>query len=169
MRRIIQLLVAWCWAAMLISCSKEDSITPVVPPPPPPPPYTAPAISDLSFSPAKVTIQPNQLMFVINGTLTYKDVNGGVASVKLKTSTGLELTVPVPVNNQSSGTVTGNFQFGMVTTPGFIDFEVWILDLKGMASNKLTGRIEMVVDNQGPVWHSYATSIKLWKVRWLED
>lgn len=170
MRRYHQLLFAWCWAAMLISCSKEDSITPVGPTPPPPSPtLTTPVISNLSFSPEKVTIKPDQPTFVINGTLTYKDVNGGVASVKLKVSTGLELTVPVPLNNQSAGTVTGTFQFGMVTTPGFIDFEIWIIDLKGIASNKLTGRIEMVVDNQGLAWHSYASSVKLWRVRWLED
>ena len=171
MRRYYQLLFAWCWAAMLISCSKEDSISPVgpTPPIPPSPTLTTPVISDLSFSPEKVTIKPDQPTFVINGTLTYKDVNGGVASVKLKASTGLELTVPVPLNNQSAGTVTGSFQFGMVTQPGFIDFEVWILDLKGIASNKLTGRIEMVVDNQGMSWQTLSTSIKLWRVRWLED
>jgi hypothetical protein len=156
---------------MLISCSKEDSISPggSPPPPPPPPSLTTPVISDLSFSPAKVTIKPSQPTFVINGTLTYKEVNGGVASVKLKASTGLELTVPVPQNNQSAGTVTGSFQFEMVTNPGFIDFEVWIVDIAGIASNRITGRIEIVVDDQGLLWHSYPTTIKLWRVRWLED
>jgi hypothetical protein len=166
MRRSIQLLVAWCWAAMLISCSKDDSITPDVPTPPP---VTAPVISNLSFSPAKVTIKLDQPNFIISGTLNYSKASGGVASVKLKASTGLQLTVPVPYNTQSEGTVTGSFLFGMVLAPGFVDFEVWIVDMKGTASNKLSGRIEMVLDDQGLSWHSYNSTVKLWKVRWVED
>jgi hypothetical protein len=166
MRRSIQLLVAWCWAAMLISCSKDDSITPDVPTPPP---VTAPVISNLSFSPAKVTIKLDQPSFVISGTLNYSKASGGVASVKLKASTGLQLTVPVPYNTQSEGTVTGSFQFGMIADPGNIDFEVWIVDMKGIPSNKLVGSIEMVIDDQGTFWQSYNSTVKLWKVRWLED
>lgn len=166
MRRSIQLLVAWCWAAMLISCSKDDSITPDVPTPPP---VTTPVISNLSFSPAKVTIKLDQPSFVISGTLNYSKASGGVASVRLKASTGLQLTVPVPYNTQSEGTVTGSFQFGMVADPGNIDFEVWIIDMKGTPSNKLSGSIEMVIDDQGTFWQSYSTTVKLWKVRWLED
>lgn len=169
MRRSIQLLVAWCWAAMLISCSKDDSITPVGPNPPTPPVTTTPVISNLSFSPTKVYIKPDQPMFVINGTLNYTNASGGVASIKLKASTGLETTVPVPNNTLSEGTLTGSFQFGMVMDPGMINFEVWIIDMKGTASNKLSGSIEMLIDDRGLSWQSYNSTIKLWKVRWIED
>jgi hypothetical protein len=167
MRRYIQLLVAWCWAAMLISCSKDDPVSPVGPTPPPV--STTPVISNLNFSPTTVYIKPDQPTFVINGTLNYSKASGGVASVKLKASTGLLLTVPVPNNNQSDGTVTGSFEFGMLTSPGRIDFEVWIIDMKGIASNKLNGSIEMSIDDRGIYWQSYNTSVKLWKVRWIGD
>jgi hypothetical protein len=169
MRRYFQLLLAWCWAAMLISCSKDDSISPVGPTPPSPPVSTTPVISNLSYSPTKVTINPDQPFFVINGTLNYSQASGGVASIKLKASTGLELTIPVPYNTLTEGTLTGSFQFGMVTDPGNIDFEVWILDMKGIASNKLSGRIEMIIDDSGLAWQTYPSSVKLWRVRWLED
>jgi hypothetical protein len=152
---------------MLISCNKDDSLSPGGPTPPPV--TTTPVISNLSFSPSRVYIKPDQPSFVINGTLNYSQASGGVASIKLKASTGLDLTVPVPNNNQSEGILTGSFEFGMLTDPRRIDFEIWIIDMKGTASNKLSGSIELAIDDQGTSWHSYNSSIKLWKVRWIED
>ncbi|HLO81149.1 MAG TPA: hypothetical protein VK166_09330 [Chitinophagaceae bacterium] len=167
MRRFIQLLFAWCWAAMLISCNKDDSLSPVGPTPPPV--TTTPVISNLNFSPAKVYIKPDQPTFVINGTLNYSKASGGVASIRLKASTGLDLTVSVPSNNQTEGIVNGSFVFGMLTDPRRIDFEVWIIDMNGTASNKLSGSIELAIDDQGLSWQSFNSSVNLWKVRWIED
>jgi hypothetical protein len=70
----------------------------------------------------------------------------------LKTSAGADLTQDVPVNNESSGVLTGVFEVAMPPGPATYTFEIWIIDGKGNASNRLPGTVQIIIDDSGKSW-----------------
>jgi hypothetical protein len=160
MRSFIPIFLGWCCTAFIISCNKDDSISP---------PENKVIISNLGYSPSTIYIRPGVATFIVNGNLHFINASGGVASLKLTTSSGLNLTVPIPANNNSQGDLTGTFEFGLLKEPGIITFDIWIVDKKGNASNKLSGSVELKIDDSGNTWSVVTQDLPLFKIAWLND
>lgn len=160
MRSFIHIVVGWCITAMLFSCKKDHDFTPST---------TNPVISNLQFSPTSVVIKPNQPTFFVSGTVDFNNASGGVASLRLTSNNGISITVPVPDNSNSQGTLTGTFEFTMPPSPVTINFDVWIVDKKGNASNKMTGAIQVRIDDSGNSWSVISQAWPLDKVVWANN
>jgi hypothetical protein len=104
---------------------------------------TAPAISNLAFTPTTLTAG---LQTTLNGTLAFTDPDGDLADL------GVELTLPdqskqsLPMTPlQNVGTMTsGTIAWALIVTPptaGTYQLELWIVDAEDHASNRLGGTI----------------------------
>lgn len=150
---IRQVLILCCFI-LLIQCSKNSG-SPGVNPPPNPNTFT---ISTLEYDPHTVALRPWLTTFTISGSIHFANASNGVHQVRLKTSAGADLTQDVPVNNESSGTLTGIFQVAMPPNPATYTFEIWIIDGKGNASNKLPGTVQIIIDDSGKAWQESVLS-----------
>jgi hypothetical protein len=87
-------------------------------------------------------------MATINGTVAFTDSDGDISQSQLElfdpTGAGA-LTSPMPIMNVNQGPI-GSVDFSIMFTPdqdGNWHFDVWIIDLLGRPSNKLTGTIRV--------------------------
>jgi hypothetical protein len=162
MRSYLRFLSGWCLAATIFACHKDNDLGPAPSP-------AAPVISNLQFTPNTVTIKPWEATFIVGGTFNFTQANGGVASIRLTANAGINLTVPVPDNALTEGMLQGIFEFTMPSAPTTINFEVWLVDKKGNASNKLSGTIQVVVDDSGQSWLTISQQWPLDKVAWIDN
>lgn len=103
----------------------------------------APTISNLSYSPSSAFASPNGTV-AVNGTMNVSDAGGDVTTLRMTTSAGADLSIPVTwPAGATSGAGTGQFVVS-VDKPGTYTFEVWAVDRAGSASNRLTGTFEVV-------------------------
>jgi hypothetical protein len=145
MKKFVVLIMLIYSIALTSSCSKETTT-------PPPPPPTKVVVSTLIYDPATVALKDDTATFVINGTFSFKDASRGVASIRLTTSAGADVTIPVPANNETNGVLTGSVEVLAPGVPGAYTFNTWIVDNEGNNSNKLTGTIQIIIDDSGNSW-----------------
>ena len=132
---------------------------------PTPPNTTKPTIANLTFDPSTITFKPNTTFF-ITGTFTFKDAASGVAEMWISSSYGGNLVVPLDPNSATSGTINGLIELLMPEAPGIFTFEVWIVDGKGVSSNKLSGKVSIAVDDNATKWHEASRQYALHRVVW---
>lgn len=115
-------------------------------------------ISDLAYDNTAILIS-SQPYFDVSGSLKFKGANKGVVSLRLTSSLGTDVTVPVTDVPDASGQLIGNFTFEMIQTAGTYSFNVWLVDGGGRSSNKLSGSIKLI--SPGP-----STPVTLQSVSW---
>ncbi len=114
-----------------------------------------PAISNLRFSPASALQAPDGTV-TISGTFDFADAGGDIASLRLASNAGDDLTVPTPsLAGRKSGTGTGSFIVS-VDKIGKFSFELWATDSRGSSSNRLVGTFEVVPDETASTWTQLA-------------
>jgi hypothetical protein len=108
--------------------------------------YHPPMVSGLKYAPATAVRAANGTVSV-NASLDFADTGADAASLRLTTSAGTDLTVPLgALNGVSSGTAAGVF---VVSTDavGKYTFEAWLVDSKGTESNRLPGTFEVLASD----------------------
>ena len=150
---IRQVLILCCYI-LVIQCSKNSGSSGGNPPPNP----NTFNISGLEYTPHTVALRAGLTTFTILGNINFTNASNGVHQVKLKTSAGADLTQNIPANNESSGILTGVFQVAMPENPVIYTFEIWVIDGKGNASNKLSGTVQVIIDDSGKTWHESVLS-----------
>jgi hypothetical protein len=153
MRKFIKILVLF-YLIMNVSACKKDSVQQNL------------TISNLRFTPDRVT--PGST-FTFQGSVDFLNAKGGVSQFRLTTSTGSDLTLSVPSNSQTSGTLSGTFEVSFPAIAGNFTFQVWIIDNGGNVSNKLQGSVQAVVDDEGKNWKTATSSWNLTKVIWANQ
>ncbi|HWI81790.1 hypothetical protein [Ramlibacter sp.] len=117
-------------------------------------PAHAPAISNMTYAPPTAVAAPNGTV-TIHGTVAFTDAGGDIASLRMVSSGGADLTVPTPaLSGIKSGTAIGSFVVS-VDQVGKYTFEVWAVDSAGRTSNRLAGTFEVLP----PVQSTHAPSI----------
>jgi hypothetical protein len=83
--------------------------------------------------------------------LIFKMQKNGVDKIRLNNSSGADITIaiPDPTVPVTNGTLTGAVEFIMPTEPATFTFEVWIIDKAGRESNRLNGKVDIVIDGTG--------------------
>lgn len=110
------------------------------------------AISNLVYNPTTVTIKDDAATFNITGTFSFKNVSKGVSAMRITTSAGADVTITVPPNNATEGRLTGVIEVETPPAPGEYTFTIWIIDMDGNISNKLSGTIQVTIDDSGTSW-----------------
>ncbi len=126
-------------------------------------------ISNLHYDPSTVTIKQTSTTITIYGTIDFVNASGGVAKFRLTTSTGSDLTMAVPSNSLTNGTLSGTFQVVFPATAGTFTFQLWIIDNGGNSSNKLQGSVQAVIDDSGTGWSVISQSWPLFRVIWTNQ
>jgi hypothetical protein len=112
----------------------------------------APQISELSYSPTSTFQAAAGGTAVVNARVAFTDVGGDVVAMRIKSSTGVDLTVPTPaLNGVRSGTATATFTVP-VDTVGKISFVSWLVDSHEEASNLLAGAVDVVANMLPDTW-----------------
>ncbi len=165
MKHRILLLVLAGLSTLFLQCSKDgDSTTPPTP--------SKLTISNLNYNPKTIVYNSSATTFIVNGYFSYANAQGGVYKLRLTSSAGTDVTQIIQDNvGASSGTITGAFEFQWPATLGTINFEVWVIDAKGNASNKLSGSIQLIIDDSAVKWRYIAieTPSMLQDVAWLDE
>ena len=143
-----------------ISCSKKEVTQPDVP---------VPVISNLTYDPNTVIIKLNSPTFIITGVINFENASGGVTKLMLTNSAGADIVVPIPPNTETSGQLTGMFEFAMPTTPGTYNFQIWIMDGKGNSSNKLSGSVQLIIEDRALGWSTVSQLWGLHRVTWVNN
>lgn len=92
----------------------------------------------------------------VNGILDFTDAGGDVASLIVKTA-GFMRTIPV---SGASGVTLGTGSATLVLSLaayGSISFEIWLVDMEGASSNRLSGSVTFVPDDLGTRWTQVST------------
>ena len=111
--------------------------------PVPPPPDHPPTIANLRYSPSSVSQVPNGTT-AITGTIEFADAGGDVASLRLVSSGGGDVTVALPgLSGIKNGNATAVFVVP-ISQVGKFTFELWAVDSQGKASNRLPGTFEVL-------------------------
>lgn len=147
-------------SVFFISCSKKEVTQPGT---------SVPIISNLTYDPNTVIIKLNSPTFVITGVINFENASGGVSKLRLTNSAGADIVVTVPPNSETSGQLTGLFEFAMPTTPGAYTFQIWIIDGKGNSSNKLSGSVQLIIEDRALGWSTVSQSWGLHRVTWVDN
>lgn len=130
-------------------------------------------ISDLQISPSRVPIVPEQPTFTITYKISYTGADGGPSKIRLTNASGLDITTEIQDNpDEPTGTISGSLEFSMVSEPATFDFQIWLIDMQGRESNKLSGTIQAVYDDTMTYWKRIPFSNDTWKmnrVLWVND
>lgn len=139
---------------LFASCSKSSD-SPA--PPQPPPPVLKLTISNLQYEPQKIPVKLYEPNFTVTGTINYTNAQDGLAKIRITSvSPGFDLTVTVQGATQTSGTVTGFFEFTRPDDALDLPFEIWAIDGKGNVSNKLSGTLRVIIDESATSWWTVA-------------
>ena len=106
-------------------------------------PAHAPTLSALSYSPA-TAFQAAGGVVVVDATVVFADAGSDVTTMRIVSSAGVDVSLPRP---SSSGAQTGTSaaSFSLPADQvGKISFEIWLVDGRGSASNRLSGSIDVV-------------------------
>jgi hypothetical protein len=125
-----------------------------------------PSISNLRYSPAAAIETPSGTASV-NVLVDFADSAGDVVSARLTSSAGADLTVPLHnLSGVQAGTGSATFVVA-IDTAGQSTFDLWFVDSRGSASNKLTGTFEVLardtVNHPPSIWnlrYSPATAVQ---------
>jgi len=148
---VISLLI--CFPLLFSHCN-EDSEEPDLP-----------KISNLIFEPDRVAIKLYENKSTINGFIDFQNAKNGVDKLRLTNSAGADITIAIPdpagpvTDPVTNGTLTGAVEFIMPTEPATFTFEVWIIDKAGRESNRLNGKVDIVIDGTGQQWNVASAGI----------
>jgi hypothetical protein len=150
----------------IAQCSKNEdtSVTP--------PPTSSFTISNLSYTPSVVRIKMCSTTYTITGTCDFTNASGGIAKIRLSTSIGSDTTIFITGGeNQISGSLVGHFTFAMPAEPQTHSFQLWVVDGKGNQSNKLSGSLQVIIDDNATDWNSIqiGTYSTLNRVAWIQS
>jgi photosystem II stability/assembly factor-like uncharacterized protein len=168
------IILIGCFLALVTACSKDGGGG-TTPQPPNPPDTTAKpfTISNLVYSPSVVPIKSNLPTFQVTGTFSYANASGGVSRLRLKASTGFDTTLSLQgVAIATSGVINGFFELTRPVVPLQFTFDVWLIDVGGRESNKLTGTITILVDDSGQNWYSFNIDmprVKFHDIGWFNN
>jgi hypothetical protein len=126
-------------------------------------------ISNLKYFPDTVTIIKPGATFDMQGTIDFANAAGGVATLRLTSSSGIDLTVPVLNSSETSGTLSGLFTMAYPATAGTYTFQAWIIDKGGNVSNKLQGSVQAVINDNGLSWLTLFQQEPLYRVIWANE
>ena len=106
---------------------------------------TAPMISDLTYSPASGTVGTQ---INISGQFYFEDLDADVSGlgVEIELPDGSKQTLPTQAPQGTRGVNAGTIMFALALLPptaGTYDFDIWLTDDGGNASNRLSGTIEV--------------------------
>jgi len=137
----------------------------------PPPNNSKLTISNLTYAPDTVIIiGTGSSTFNFQGSINFLNAEGGVAAFRLTTSTGSDLTVAVPSNAQTNGSLMGVFEVAFpAAVVGNYTFQLWIIDRGGNVSNKLQGTVRAVIDDGGRTWVNTNFVEKFYRVIWANQ
>ncbi len=148
--------------SLFFSCCNKDSEEPAPNPPTPPGTFT---ISNLIYNPSEIPIEIDVNTFTITGTINFQNAAGGVVKLRMTNSGGADLTVDIQGNTgASSGIITGFIEFVMPVVPTNYTFEIWLIDAKGNASNKLAGSVNVVLDDRMIYWKKKPLANDSWRM-----
>jgi hypothetical protein len=100
-------------------------------------------MSALSYSPS-TAFQAAGGTVVVDSTVVFADAGGDVTTMRITSSAGTDLTVPRPsLSGVQNGTSATTFTLP-ADKAGKITFEMWLVDGRGSASNRLSGSIDVV-------------------------
>ncbi len=150
MRKFIFHSIVFFFLLIMWGCKKEATN---------PPPTLTLTISHLVYNPTSISVKISEATFLISGTLDFANASGGIASIRLTTSAGIDDTFPVPPNAETNGTLSGNFEVGRPTVAGNYTFQIWVVDNKGNSSNKLSGSVQLFIDASGSEWQVIPTNL----------
>jgi hypothetical protein len=169
MLKQITIYVISCMLIAILGCSKDEASTPT--PPSPPPSENSFKIYNLVYSPSRVAIKPYAADFQMNGSVTFEYASGGIAKLRLTTSAGFDTTINIEGGaGQTTGVAVGYFTFTRPVIPVEFSFEIWLIDIKGNASNKLSGTVSVILDDSGQSWtRNYNRISEFQEVRWLNN
>ncbi len=169
MLKQITIYVISCIFIAILGCSKDEATTPT--PPTPPPSENAFKIYNLTYSPSTVPIKPYEPDFYIIGTLKFEYAKGGVAKLRITSTAGLDTTINIEGGaGQTSGLVNGQFKLTRPTKPVEFSFEIWLIDINGTASNKLSGTVSVILDDSGKNWtQNYNRVSEFQEVVWVNN
>jgi len=103
----------------------------------------APVISNLLFSPSSASLGQEGGSVTVTGYVDFVDTDGDLATLRLTSSAGADMTIPITgFDGQTSGTINGGFSVSTESI-GTYSFEVWLIDIQGNSSNKLSGTFEV--------------------------
>ena len=109
----------------------------------------APTLSGLSYSPT-TAFQAAGGAVVVNATVVFADTGSDVTTMRITSSTGTDLTVPMPsLSGVPSGSSATTFALA-ADKVGKISFEIWLVDGRGSASNRLSGSVDIVAAGPAP-------------------
>jgi hypothetical protein len=121
-------------------------------------PAHPPSISNLRYSPATALQAPNGTV-TISGTFDFTDAGGDIASIRLVSSGGVDLTMPTSaLSGSKSGTGIGTFIVS-ADRIGRYTFELWATDSRGSSSNRLAGTFEVLPDDTANTWTQLGVSL----------
>jgi len=128
---------------------------------------TAPAISNLRFSPTSATFRQGGGTVAVTGYVDFTDPDGDISTLRLTSSAGADITSPVTGISGTAGTLYGIFNVPRDSI-GILTFEVWVIDGQGNSSNKLTGTFEIKIDDTATQWstRTSGTAANLRNVVW---
>lgn len=112
--------------------------------PPPLPDVTEhpPTIANLTYGPSLV--YQSSTPVAITGVVNFTDLGGDVVALRVVTSGGLNLTVPTQgLDGVTSGAAAATFTVA-VDQLGRYTFELWAVDGRGLASNRLVGSVDVL-------------------------
>jgi len=99
----------------------------------------APSISSLSYSPKSASVGQGGGSITVSGSFDCIDLDGDVTTLKIS-SDGITIDGPIAWDsNLKVDTVVFAVVGADTTIPETSTFQVWVVDSKGNASNKLTG------------------------------
>lgn len=103
----------------------------------------APTVSGLSYSPT-TTFQAAGGRVVVDATVVFADTGSDVTALRITSSAGTDVTVPTPsLSGVPGGTSATTFSLP-ADQAGKISFEIWLVDARGSASNRLSGSVDIV-------------------------
>ena len=118
-----------------------------------------PALANLWFSPTCATLGQGGGAIWVTGYTDFTDACGDIVNLNLQTMAGL-MTVPIAGGSGlTSGLGYGQF---LVSTQylGSFAFDVWVEDIRGNASNKLSGIFRVINENDlGTQWTTRTSGI----------
>jgi hypothetical protein len=124
-------------------------------------PAHAPSISNFSYSPASALKTAGGAV-TITGSVNFTDDGGDIAALRLTSSGGADVTVPVTgASGVKTGTGMGSFVVSLDTL-GRYSFDIWLVDSEGSESNRLSGTFDVVLNDFGTSWTRMASDVSAW-------
>jgi len=113
---------------------------------------SAPTIANLQYAPESALQYDGEGTTAVNGSFSFTDPDGDLASVTLTTSQGSTLTMPISgASGITSGTVSASVEVD-TSVVGHYTFSCYVTDRQGNRSNSLSGSFEVLQNDAANRW-----------------